>query len=106
MVSQIDRAKTGNLIKDAMEDRGITPKDVMEYFNFSNVQSVYHWIEGKSLPTLDNIYGLSDLLGVPVDKLLYGNRSARYRFQQDYCFERLGIYYESILRYTSRTLVL
>ena len=77
MTSQIDRFRTGKLIKSMMEEKGITAKDIREYFNFSSVQSIYHWLEGKSLPTLDNIYGLSDLLGVPVDELLAGDREAK-----------------------------
>ena len=38
------------------------------------VQSVYHWLDGQSMPTLDNLYALSDLLKVPMDMLVYGNR--------------------------------
>lgn len=94
MTSQIDRFKTGTLLKSIMEEKGITAKDVKEYFNFSSVQSVYHWLEGKSLPTLDNIYGLSDLLGVPVDELLSGDRKARYSFKRDDSFRRITYYYE------------
>ncbi len=94
MISQINRFKTGALLKSIMEEKGITAMDVKEYFNFASVQSVYHWLEGKSLPTLDNIYGLSDLLEVPVDKLLYGDRKARYSFKRDDSLRRISYYYE------------
>ena len=94
MTSQIDRFKTGKLIKSVMDEKGITAKDIKEYFNFSSVQSIYHWLEGKSLPTLDNIYGLSDLFGVPVDELLSGDREARYSFKRDDSFRRISYYYE------------
>ena len=33
MTSQIDRFKTGKLIKSVMEEKGITAKDIKEYFN-------------------------------------------------------------------------
>ncbi len=99
MPSQIDRLKTGILLKNIMDKKGITAKDIKEYFNFSSVQSVYHWLEGKSLPTLENVYGLSDLLGVPVDELLYGDRKAVYSFRRDDYFRRISYYFEAFRRF-------
>ena len=37
-------------------------------------QSIYHWFDGRSLPTVDNLYALSDLFCVTVDSLIIGNR--------------------------------
>ena len=58
-----------------MEKRGVTVKDVRDALSLACVQSVYHWLDGQSMPTLDNLYILSDLLRVPMDMLVVGDRS-------------------------------
>ena len=70
----IDKTKTGQQIRLLMEKRGVTVKDVKDALSLACVQSVYHWLDGQSMPTLDNLYILSDLLRVPMDMLVYGNR--------------------------------
>ena len=36
-------------------------------------QAVYKWEWGKSLPAVDNLYALSRLFGVSIDKILVGD---------------------------------
>ena len=70
----IDKVKTGQQIRLLMEKHGLTVKDVKNALSLGCVQSVYHWLDGQSLPTLDNLYALSDLLKVPMDMMVCGNR--------------------------------
>ena len=70
----IDKRKTGINIRRIMDMRGLTVKDVQEYLELGSVQSIYHWINGISMPTIDNLYALSDLFHVPIDLLVCGNR--------------------------------
>ena len=70
----IDREKTGQQIRLMMKNRGITIKDVKRALSLGCVQSVYHWLDGQSIPTLENLYALSELLKVPMDMLVCGNR--------------------------------
>ena len=74
MAIAIDKTKTGQQIRLLMEKRGVTVKDVKDALSLACVQSVYHWLDGQSMPTLDNLYILSDLLRVPMDMLVCGNR--------------------------------
>ncbi len=74
MTIAIDKVRTGQQIRLLMEKRGVTVRDVMNALSLACVQSVYHWLDGQSMPTLDNLYALSDLLKVPMDMLVYGNR--------------------------------
>ena len=55
--------------------RGITPKDVQEYLGIGCVQNVYRWTDGVNMPTTDNLYALSELLQVPIDAIVCGNRA-------------------------------
>ena len=62
-MTTIDKAKTGQQIRLLMEKRGVTVRDVKNALSLACVQSVYHWLDGQSMPTLDNLYALSDLQG-------------------------------------------
>ena len=74
MTPTINKIKTGQQIRLLMEKRGLTVKDVKTPLGFACVQSIYHWLDGQSMPTLDNLYALSELLRVPMDMLVCGNR--------------------------------
>ncbi len=66
----IDMVATGNNIKGLMADRGLAARDVMAGLGFNNPMAVYKWIRGLSLPTLDNLVILADLLGVRMDDII------------------------------------
>lgn len=72
MIPTIDKVKTGQNIKELMNKKHITPNDLMEYLQLSCVQTVYRWFEGVNLPSIDNLYALSCLLGVSMDNLVVG----------------------------------
>ena len=66
----IDLAATGENIIRLRQARGLTVRDVQAYFGFEEPQAIYKWQRGKSLPTVDNLYALSDLLEVPMNDIL------------------------------------
>lgn len=90
----IDMEKTGRNIKRIMQLRGLTAKDIQNFLGFGTVQGIYHWFEGISLPSLDNVYALSELFRMPVDMLLVGNRKYVSCMDSDPMFRRLYAYYE------------
>jgi len=67
MIPVINKVRTGKLINLYMNMRGLTVKDVADRLSLGCVQSVYHWLSGRSLPSLDNLYALSRILKVPID---------------------------------------
>lgn len=73
MIPTIDTKLTGRRIRLLMKIRGVSVKDVQKGLSLECVQSVYHWLKGKSMPTLDNLYALSRLLRVPMDALVVGD---------------------------------
>ena len=79
-MTTIDKAKTGQQIRLLMEKRGVTVRDV----------------DGQSMPTLDNLYALSDLLKVPMDMLVCGNRRYDPKKNIPEGAERLFRYYRLI----------
>jgi len=93
MTPMIDKTKTGQRIRQLMEYRGLTVKDVQTALSLGCVQSIYHWLDGQSLPTLDNIYALSELFKVPVDLMICGNRQYNPSISMYTVAERLFCYY-------------
>ena len=75
MFPLINKRETGVNLRRIMDMRGITPKDIQEYLGLGCVQSVYRWIDGVNMPTIDNLYALSELLQVSIDAIVRGNRS-------------------------------
>ena len=95
--SQIDIHKTGQNIKRIMQMKGMTVKDIQEYLGLAAVQSVYHWFAGRSLPTVDNLYALSELFCVPIDVLVCGSREKEFYFCCHPTYQRFIVYYMKCL---------
>ena len=72
----INLKETGINLRRIMDKRGITPKDIKEFLNIGSIQTVYNWCNGLNMPTVDNLYALSQLLQVPIDEIICGNRKA------------------------------
>ena len=71
----INMRETGANLRRIMDMRGVTPKDVQEYLGLGCVQSVYRWLDGINVPTVDNLYALSELFQMPMDEIVCGNRA-------------------------------
>ncbi len=93
MYPVIDKIQTGAKIKQLMELKGYTVRDIQEYLNLACVQSIYHWLDGRSLPAIDNLYALSELFNVSIDEMICGNRKPVYNKESG---ERIMLYYSKI----------
>lgn len=62
--------ETGERIKELMERYGYTVKDLQEAIGLESPQSIYKWMAGKSLPTLDNLLILSRALHTTIEGIL------------------------------------
>lgn len=66
----IDLAATGNNIRRLRVERGLTVRDLQSYFGFEEPRAIYKWQKGETLPSVDNLYALGNLLDVPMDQIL------------------------------------
>ncbi len=66
----IDMIATGENIKRLRIDRGLTVRDLQQYFGFEEPQAIYKWQRGQSLPSVDNLYALGMLLDLSMDEIL------------------------------------
>ena len=69
MYLSIQQEETGRKIKKLLFENGYTVKDVQSARGFENPQSIYKWISGKSLPSLDNFIILSRLLHTSIEDI-------------------------------------
>lgn len=100
MIPIIDKRQTGINLRKIMDMRGLTAKDVQTYLGLGCVQSVYRWIDGINMPTIDNLYALSELFQLPIDAIVRGNRkpiTQRVGVETtDWRIKRLNAYYRKI----------
>ncbi|MBR2038084.1 MAG: helix-turn-helix transcriptional regulator [Lachnospiraceae bacterium] len=98
----IDKRETGINIRRIMDQHKLTVKAVQQFLGLGSAQSIYHWLNGISLPTIDNLYALSELFQVPMDDLICGSRTMTKRDRQsssvDNNIKRLHAYYEAYRR--------
>ena len=66
----IDLIATGDNIRRLRLERGLSVRDLQMFFGFEQPQAIYKWQKGACLPTVDNLYALGSLFGVPMDQIL------------------------------------
>jgi len=100
MFPLINKQETGINLRRIMDKRGLSAKDVQEYLGLGCVQSVYRWIDGINMPTIDNLYALSELFQLPIDSIVRGNRNLiapRFTLETtEPCDKRICAYYHKI----------
>lgn len=92
----INKKATGVRLRRIMDERGLSVKDVQEYLGLAGVQSIYHWLNGITVPSVDNLYALKTLLQVPIDEMLCGNMPDvlfRCNYDSD---KRMLLYFEKM----------
>ena len=62
--------KTGTKLYNVIKSSGYDVKYIQEYLHLACPQSIYRWFKGTALPSLDNMYALSILLGVHMEDLI------------------------------------
>ncbi len=88
----INKEETGAFLRELLKKKGISIKSVQEYLGLACVQSIYHWLDGKTLPSMDNLYALSQLMQVPLDSLVQGSRKTVQSAGENRYVQRLEAY--------------
>lgn len=66
----IDSQVTGEQLKVLCKKHGLTAKRIQECLCLGSPQTVYDWFQGRTLPSLENMVALSELLDCSVEELL------------------------------------
>ena len=73
----IDMAATGRRINDLRKKAGIPVKTLQDILGFNTPQAIYKWMNGTSMPTVDNLVILAAVLHVTIDGSSEGRALAR-----------------------------
>ena len=95
----IDLAATGSNIRRLRISHGLTVRDLQDYFGFAEPRAIYKWQKGECLPTVDNLYALGILFGVPMDSILVPAAPTPYirsEQQANACCSVFFVLYENI----------
>lgn len=90
MLPTIDKERTCHWLKFLFAWKELSPKDIQKYLSLSCVQTVYHWLEGKAIPSIDNFYALSELFGMSVDQLIFGSKEPVFK---NGCPQKYRVFY-------------
>ena len=69
----INKNETAKRLELLMKWNHLQPKDIQTYLGLACVQTVYRWIEGINIPSVDHLYAVSRLFHVNIDDMLMGN---------------------------------
>ena len=100
---QIDVEQTGQRLRWLSKSKGISVRKIQEALSLSSNQAIYDWFNGKTLPTLNNFYALSTLMGVAMEQMLVAKGEMVYErvlLQQDNNRRliRIGEYQKRLLK--------
>ncbi|MGI6006121.1 MAG: helix-turn-helix domain-containing protein [Ruminococcus sp.] len=70
----LDAKRTGRKIKEACRQKNLSVREIQESLGLGSFQAVYRWFSGQTLPSLDNMYALSQLLQKPMESLLVSEK--------------------------------
>lgn len=71
--SFINVKETGENIYRLMWLNSLDVKNIQIAFGFQTPQAIYKWINGKNLPSLDNLVNLARIFNCKVDDILVVN---------------------------------
>lgn len=67
---RISKVETGKRIRKLMAECGVTVREIQEEMELESPQAVYKWLNGKALPSTENLLILGRLLQVPLEMML------------------------------------
>lgn len=69
----IDMAATGANIKALIKASGLRIADIQAVYGFNTPQSIFKWMRGEAMPSVDNLVILAHVLGVTIDNIIITN---------------------------------
>ena len=66
----VNLPKTGAKIDLLRKKANLSVKDIQKVFGFETPQAIYKWLNGRNLPTVDNLIILANIFNVNVEDIL------------------------------------
>ena len=70
VTKQIDFEATGKNIKKLRENAGLSVEKLAHLVGFKAIQGIYRWQEGKTLPTMETLFLLSNIFHKKINEIV------------------------------------
>ena len=68
--NKIDKKATGHKLYRLIEKSEMTYVQIAEYLDLQSPRVIYEWVNGKKLPSTENLYNLANLFQVQMEDIL------------------------------------
>lgn len=68
--TSLDMVQTGKKLHYIFIKNGCTVKDIQCFLNLACPQSIYRWIKGQTLPSIDNLYRMAVIFQIHMEDML------------------------------------
>ena len=75
--TSLDMIQTGKKIHYIFIKNGCTVKDIQCFLNLACPQSIYRWIKGQTLPSIDNLYKMAEIFQIHMEDMLVAKHCDR-----------------------------
>lgn len=69
----VNMTATGSNIKAMIKASGLKISEIQNIYGFNTPQSIFKWMRGEMLPSLDNLVILAHILDVTIDEIIILN---------------------------------
>ncbi len=69
-IPMVNMAATGANIKALIKANGLKVSDIQNKCGFNTPQSIFKWMRGDAMPSIDNLVILAYILNVTIDEIL------------------------------------
>ena len=69
-IPMVNMAATGANIKALIKANGLKVSDIQNKFGFNTPQSIFKWMRGDAMPSIDNLVILAYILNVTIDEII------------------------------------
>jgi len=98
--TSMDMIMTGQLIKRLVSERGYSVSEIQESLGLSCPQPIYRWYKGQNLPSVDNLFNLSSMLGLHMEDFLIQRDEELWlvlKRENKYILKRFSLYIKKFL---------
>ncbi|MBP1536142.1 MAG: helix-turn-helix transcriptional regulator [Ruminococcus sp.] len=69
-IPMVNMAATGANIKALIKANGLKVSDIQNKCGFNTPQSIFKWMRGDAMPSIDNLVILAYILNVTIDEII------------------------------------
>ena len=79
---RISKRETGKRIRRLLKESGVTVREVQEEMGLESPQAIYKWLNGKSMPSTENLLILAKLLRIPMEEMIVTEEQDEYDIER------------------------